>query len=79
MSKLKIRGSYGELGANFIEPYSFLSTAHGPVPLILGGKRTFGYVTRFAQSNLTWEKAISSNAGVELGFFNNEPIIPAPL
>lgn len=72
MSKLKIRGSYGELGANFIEPYSFLSTAHGPVPLILGGKRTFGYVTRFAQSNLTWEKAISSNAGVELGFFNNE-------
>ena len=34
MSKLKIRGSYGELGANFIDPYSFLSLAYGPVPTI---------------------------------------------
>lgn len=72
MSKLKIRGSYGELGANFIDPYSFLSLAYGPVPAILGNQRHIGYVTRFAQENLTWETAISSNIGLELGFFNNE-------
>lgn len=29
ISKMKIRASYGELGANFIDSYSFLSTAYG--------------------------------------------------
>lgn len=72
MSKLKIRGSYGELGANFIDPYSFLSLAYGPVPAIMGDKRVLGYVTRFAQENLTWETAVSANIGLELGFLNNE-------
>lgn len=72
ISKLKIRGSYGELGANFIDPYSFLSLAYGPVPAIFGNKRQYGYVTRFAQENLTWETAVSSNIGLELGFLNNE-------
>lgn len=71
MNKLKIRGSYGQLGANFIDPYSFLSLAYGPVPAIFGGKRTMGYVTRFAQEDLTWETAISSNVGLELGFLDN--------
>lgn len=71
LSKLKIRGSYGELGANFIDPYSFLSLAYGPVPAIFGDKRTYGYVTRFAQETLTWETAVSSNIGLELGFMDN--------
>lgn len=72
ISKLKIRGSYGELGANFIDPYSFLSLAYGPVATIFGNKRQYGYVTRFAQADLTWETAVSSNLGLELGFMNNE-------
>ena len=71
ISKLKLRGSYGEMGANFIDPYSFISLAYGPVPAILGDKRQYGYVTRLAQTDLTWEKAISSNFGIELGLFDN--------
>lgn len=71
MSKLKIRASYGQLGANFIDPYSFVSTAHGPIPAVFGGNRVLGYVTRYAQENLTWEKAISQNYAVELGFLDN--------
>uniref|UniRef100_A0AB33IRH2 TonB-dependent receptor n=1 Tax=Prevotella sp. GTC17253 TaxID=3236793 RepID=A0AB33IRH2_9BACT len=71
ISKMKLRASYGILGANFITPYSFVSTAYGPVPTILNNKRQFGYVTRFAQSDLKWEKAISSNMGIEMGFLNN--------
>lgn len=71
MSKLKIRGSYGELGANFIDPYSFLSLAYGPVPTIFNDKRQYGYVTRLAQTNLTWETAVSSNVAVEMGFLDN--------
>lgn len=79
MSKLKIRGSYGELGANFIDPYSFLSLAYGPVPAIFNNNRYMGYVTRFAQSNLTWETAISSNVGLELGFLDNALTFTADL
>lgn len=78
ISKLKIRASYGELGANFIDPYSFLSTAYGPIPSVFGenqiGQSSVmnGYVTKFAQENLTWEKSISKNIALELGFFNNK-------
>jgi TonB-linked SusC/RagA family outer membrane protein len=71
MSKLKIRASYGELGANFIDPYSFLSLAYGPVPAIFNNTRQYGYVTRLAQTNLTWETAVSSNFAVEMGFLDN--------
>lgn len=79
ISKLKIRGSYGELGANFIDPYSFLSLAYGPVPAIFGNKRAYGYVTRFAQETLTWETAISSNVGIDLGFLDNSLTFTAEL
>ncbi|MDF9830862.1 TonB-dependent receptor [Parabacteroides sp. PF5-6] len=76
LSKLKIRASYGQLGANFINPYSFLSVAHGPIPAIFGtnqtaSNRSMGYVTRFAQENLTWEKTISQNYAIEIGLLNN--------
>lgn len=71
LSKLKIRGSYGEMGANFIDPYAFLSLAYGPVPSIFNDNRVYGYVTRLAQNNLTWETAITANAAIELGFLNN--------
>ena len=71
MSKLKIRGSYGEMGANFIDPYAFLSLAYGPVPAIFNNNRIYGYVTRLAQSNLTWETAVTANAAVEMGFLDN--------
>lgn len=71
LSKLKVRGSYGELGANFINPYSFLSLAYGPVPTVFNNVRQMGYVTRFAPADLTWETAVSANAAIELGFLNN--------
>lgn len=71
VSKLKIRGSYGELGSNFINPYSFLSTAYGPVPTVFGDNRYLGYVTRFAQKDLTWETSISADAGLEIGFLDD--------
>ncbi len=71
ISKLKLRASYGELGANFISPYSFLSLAYGPVPTIFNNKRQYGYVTRLAQSDLTWETSISKNVALETSFFND--------
>lgn len=83
ISKMKIRASYGELGANFIDPYSFLSTAYGPIPSVLGENQTGqgsvlnGYVTKFAQEDLTWEKSVSKNIALEMGFFNNKVSLTA--
>lgn len=71
ISKLKLRASYGELGANFIDPYSFLSLAYGPVPTIFNNKRQYGYVTRLAQYDLTWETSVSKNIALETSFFND--------
>lgn len=78
ISKMKIRASYGELGANFIDPYSFLSTAYGPIPSVFGenqmGQSSVmnGYVTKFAQENLSWEKSVTTNVALEMVFFNNK-------
>lgn len=76
INKMKVRASYGELGANFIDPYSFLSLAYGPIPAVFGANQTVssrvvGYVTKFAQENLKWETAVSKNIGLELSFLNN--------
>lgn len=76
INKMKLRASYGELGANFIDPYSFLSLAYGPIPAVFGtnqtvSSRVVGYVTKFAQENLKWETAVSKNIGLELSFLDN--------
>jgi TonB-linked SusC/RagA family outer membrane protein len=69
--RLKLRASYGEMGANFINPYQFTNLAYGPVATIFNNKRQYGYVTRLMQQTLTWEKAISANVGLEVGLFDN--------
>ena len=79
ISRLKIRGSYGQLGANFIDPYAFLSLAHGTVPAIFGNKRVLGYVTRLAQEDLTWETSTTINAAIEMGFLQDELTFTAEL
>ncbi|MEX0315454.1 MAG: SusC/RagA family TonB-linked outer membrane protein, partial [Allomuricauda sp.] len=78
VNRLKIRAGYGELGANFIEPYQFSSLAFGPIPTIFGQNqnggpdlRSFGRVTQLLDSNLRWETAKSTNIGLELGLMEN--------
>lgn len=83
ISRMKIRASYGELGANFIDPYSFLSTAYGPIPSVFGdnqigqGSVLNGYVTKFAQEDLTWEKSVSKNVALEMAFFDHKVTLTA--
>lgn len=77
ISKLKIRGSYGELGANFINSYSYISNAFGPIPAIFGNSqnspddRSFGVIAQLADSGLKWETSQTKGVGIELGFLNN--------
>ncbi len=73
VSKFKIRGSYGELGANFLSPYNFDAIAYGPIPYTLGGQRyTMGRAAYLKSKDLKWETAKTTDIGLELGFLNND-------
>ena len=73
VSKLKIRASYGELGANFLSPYNFDAIAYGPIPYTLGGKRyVTGRSAYLKSKDLKWETAKTTDIGIELGFLNND-------
>lgn len=73
VSKLKLRASYGELGANFLSPYNFDAIAYGPIPYTLNGKRYVNGRSAYLKSrDLTWETAKTTDIGLELGFLNNE-------
>lgn len=73
LSKLKIRASYGELGANFLDPYNFDPIAFGPIPYTLGGNRYVdGRAAYLKSRDLKWETAKTTDVGIELGFLNND-------
>ncbi|WP_026769577.1 TonB-dependent receptor [Asinibacterium sp. OR53] len=72
ISLAKIRISYGELGANFIPPYSYFSTVNSTVPVIFGNVRQYGSITQLANSNLKWETSQTSNIGIDLGILSNK-------
>ena len=75
ISKLKIRGSYGELGANFIDPYQFNNTLLGPIPSPYGiTPTTFvsAYAAQLFPLNLKWETSVSKDIGLELGLLDNK-------
>lgn len=73
VSHFKITASYGELGANFLEPYNFDNIAFGPIPYTIGGKRIVdGHAAYLKTRNLKWETSKTTDVGLELGFLNNE-------
>jgi len=73
VSMLKLTGSYGELGANFLEPYNFDNIAFGPIPYTVAGVRFIdGRAAYLKSKNLKWETSKSTNLGIEVGLFENE-------
>jgi TonB-linked SusC/RagA family outer membrane protein len=82
ISQLKLRGSYGELGANFIDPYQFNNTLLGPVPSPFGiTPTTFisAYAGQLFPLNLKWETSVSKDVGIDLGLLNNTLTFTADL
>lgn len=73
VNKLKLRASYGELGANFLAPYNFDAIAYGPIPYNLSGMRYVnGRAAYLKSKELKWETAKTTDVGIELGFLNND-------
>lgn len=72
MNKLKIKASYGELGANFLAPYNFDAIAYGPIPYTMSGLRyVSGRAAYLKSKDLKWETSKTTNLGIEMGFLNN--------
>jgi TonB-linked SusC/RagA family outer membrane protein len=73
VNEFKLRASYGSLGNGNINPYQFLQTMGvSRSGLMLGGIRpNYTGVPNVIPDGLTWEKATTTNLGVDLGMFNN--------
>nr|WP_297789749.1 TonB-dependent receptor [uncultured Allomuricauda sp.] len=76
INELKIRGSYGELGNDRVDPFQYLNLFQ-----VFSGNRQ-GYVfggqdvniigpSVVANPNITWETLETTNLGLDLGMFNN--------
>ena len=72
INSLKIRGSYGEVGALAGAPFQYLSTfnAFGPA-YVIGGQAVQGASERNENNpNITWERAKKSDLGFEATLWN---------
>lgn len=73
ISRLKLRASYGELGANFLNPYNFDPIAFGPIPYTFGNQRYVNGRGAYLKSKgLRWETAKTSNVGVDVSLLQNK-------
>lgn len=67
----KLRGSYGQLGNDQVDPFQYLN-AYELSQTALDGIVTTAYETNVANPNITWETAISQNIGFDLRTLNNK-------
>lgn len=73
INKLKVRASYGELGANFLSPYNFDPIAFGPIPYTLGDIRYVdGRGAYLKSKGLKWETAKTTNIGIDVSLLDNK-------
>lgn len=79
VNTLKLRGSWGQLGNQNVDPYTDLELVPlqtGKLNWIFnyGDNRPIGYTTApsIVNRNLTWETASTTNVGIDLGFFDNK-------
>jgi TonB-linked SusC/RagA family outer membrane protein len=72
ISNLKLRASYGQTGNSEINTYASLGLLGSGYAAIINNSRVTGVGTnRLANPDLQWEKTAQSDAGLEIGLFNN--------
>ncbi|WP_194767059.1 SusC/RagA family TonB-linked outer membrane protein [Tamlana sp. I1] len=73
VSLIKLRGSYGELGNNTIPPYFFATTTNSFASYDFNNQLAPGTtVVSSLDPDVHWEVTKTTNAAVELGFFQND-------
>lgn len=78
VSHLKLRGSYGSLGNQGVDPsnadyYPYIATMEAKkVNYLVNGEKPMGvYPPGLVSNTLTWEKVYTLNGGVDANFLNN--------
>lgn len=77
VSNLKLRGSYGTVGNQEVGTNMFLETMSkqtNAVNWLGAGTSKYDYFTqpKMVSESLTWETIATANAGIDLGFLNND-------
>jgi len=67
----KIRGSYGQLGNDQVDPFQYLST-YDLSQTALEGIVTTAFESNVANPNITWETSVNQNIGFDLRTLNNK-------
>ncbi|MBM1106792.1 TonB-dependent receptor [Aurantibacter crassamenti] len=77
ISRLKLKGSYGELGNQTLPAdnptinISVLSESQSNYAINGSSIATGAFLQDIGNPNLKWETSVATNAGIELGLFNN--------
>ncbi len=73
LDNLKLRGSYGQLGNQTIDPYQYAAVmANNPKEYMFGHQWTPGaYLNLLPNYNLTWEISTILDIGADFGFLGN--------
>lgn len=73
LSNLKLRGSWGNVGNQNIDPYAFIPIMASEYPnwLVNGDKILTLKVPGLVSSSFTWEKVATTDIGVDLGLLSN--------
>ncbi|CAM4247523.1 SusC/RagA family TonB-linked outer membrane protein [Zobellia nedashkovskayae] len=72
ISEAKLRGGYGELGAQNVGNYLYQSVVGTTSSASFGNSIAPGFAqTSFANDGLQWETSSTVNFGIDLGLFNN--------
>ena len=66
----KLKGSYGQLGNDNVDPYQFLAS-YGFSATSLGEVVTTAYETKVPNPKVTWETSTSFNVGFDFRMLNN--------
>jgi TonB-linked SusC/RagA family outer membrane protein len=73
LSNLKIRASWGKVGNDRIPAFQYLSNFILQGGTVIGNKYNLGIVEAgIANPLITWEKATTTDIGVDLGLWNNK-------
>ena len=73
LSNGKLRASYGHIGNEAIGTNMFISTiGTGSLNWLTGGSKTpYAGMPSLVSSSLTWERVVTTDIGLDLGFLNN--------
>lgn len=70
---LKLRGGWGEIGNEFIEPYLYETTVNNAVNYVFNNVLTPGTTQTVAvDPGIKWEERITGNIGFDLNMFKNK-------